>query len=143
MQPTSKKALLNVFRCQPSLNKDGTPRINELGEPTTMMVAKFLFQWTSRHFEKELGSYVWREGELGDEDLSSFTTLTLFVARIPPVQRVGRGSRPMLDKNREPMFDPDLINVGELLGSKDPDRYLGTNFLFPVCGCRLFDPSFY
>ena len=76
-------------------------------------------------------------------DLSSFATLTSFVARIPLVQRVGRGGRPVVDRNGEPVFELGLINFWELLGSEDPVRYLGTNFLFPVCGPRLFDPSFY
>ena len=91
VQPTPSKAILNVFRSRTSLNGDGTPRFNELGEPTATLVAKFPFQWTSRNLEKELGSYVWREGELGGEDLSSFANLTVCVACIPPIQRVGRG----------------------------------------------------
>ena len=143
VQPTSLKAILDVFRSRPSLNEDETPQFNELGEPTAMQVAKFPFQWTSRHFEKEMGSYVWREGELEGEDLSSFATLTAFVARIPPIHRVGRGGRPVLDKNGEPMFEPGLINVQELLMSEDPVIYMGIDFIFPVCDCRLFYQSSY
>ena len=52
VQPSSMKAMLRVFRTKPSLNKDGTPRVNELREPTAMLICKFPFQWTSRHFER-------------------------------------------------------------------------------------------
>ena len=43
-----------------------------------------------------------------------------------------------MDKNGEPVFKSVLVNIWELLGSEDPVRYLGTNFLFPVCGRHLF-----
>ena len=43
VQPTSMKALLNVFRSRSLLNEDGTPRLNELGEPTVKLIYKFPF----------------------------------------------------------------------------------------------------
>ena len=58
VQPMSSKEILNIFRSWSSLNEDRTPQFNELWEPTATLVAKFPFQWTSRHFEKELGSYI-------------------------------------------------------------------------------------
>ncbi|KAL5079949.1 hypothetical protein RYX36_008370 [Vicia faba] len=86
VQPYLTKVMLNVFRTVPSLNEDGTPRLNDLAEPVAKLVYKFPFQWTRKHFDSELGSYVWREGELGDEDMEIFVVLTAFVARIPRVQ---------------------------------------------------------
>ena len=44
VQPSSTKAMLNVFRTAPSLNVDGTPRLNELGEHAAELVYKFPFQ---------------------------------------------------------------------------------------------------
>ena len=45
----------------------------------------------------------------------------------------------MLDRNGEPMYEPGLINVRELLGSKDLIIYLGIYmFLIIVCDCRSF-----
>lgn len=38
------------------------------------------------------------------------------------------GGRPVLDRNREPVYEPGLINVRELLESEDPVRYLGIYF---------------
>ena len=46
------------------------------------------------------------------------------MAQIPWVEQVGLGDSPVLDKNREPLYEPSLINVKELLGSEDPVRYL-------------------
>ena len=59
VQPSLTKAMLNVFRISPSLNEDNNSRLNELGEPIVKLVYKFPFQWTRKHFESELASYVW------------------------------------------------------------------------------------
>ena len=48
----------------------------------------------------------------------------------------------MLDKNGEPMFEPGLINVRELLGSEDPVRYMGIDFRFPICDRRFLTRRF-
>ena len=95
--------MLNIFRTVPSLNKDGTPRLNEMGEPIAKLIYKFSFQWMRKHFDRELGSYVWREGELGDEDLESFATMIAFVDQIHRVQLVSRGGSSVLDKNGDPV----------------------------------------
>ena len=60
VQPSLTKVTLNVFRTASVQNKDGTPRMNELGEPIVKLVYRFPFQWTRKHFDSELGSYVWR-----------------------------------------------------------------------------------
>ena len=78
---------------------------------------------------KRIGFLRLKGGELGVEDLESFTILTAFVAHIPHVQRVGRGGRPVIDKNGEPVYESGLIIVKELLRSKDPVKYLGTYVL--------------
>ena len=43
VQPSSSKAMLNVFRTVPAKNEDGTPRLNELGDPVVKIVYKFPF----------------------------------------------------------------------------------------------------
>ena len=83
VQPSSSKETLNVFKIMAVHNEDGTPHLNELGDPMEKLVYKFSFQWTRKHFDSELGSYVWREGELGVEDPESFAILITFMARIP------------------------------------------------------------
>ena len=117
--------MLNVFRTVPTHNEDGTPRMNNLGDPVVKLVYNFPFQWTRKHFYKELGSYVWREGELGVEDQESFIVLTSFVAQIPRVQQVGWGGKPVIDKNGEVVYESGIKIVKKLLGSKDPVKYLG------------------
>ena len=68
---------------------------------------------------------MWKEGELGDKDQTSFVVLTTFIVRIPRVQYAGRGGKPVTDKNGEIMYKCDLIAVKELLESEDPVKYLG------------------
>ena len=51
--------------------------------------------------------------------------MTAFVAQIPRVQRVGRGGRPVIDKNGELVYAPCLKVVKELLGREDPIKNLG------------------
>ena len=117
--------MLNVFRTVPVYNKDGAPYLNELAEPMNKLVCKFPFQWMGKNFDNKLGSYVWREGELGVEDWESFTVLTAFMVCTPLVQHVGRGGRPVTNKNGEAVYESNLIVVKELLESEDPVKYLG------------------
>ena len=68
---------------------------------------------------------MWKKGELGDEDQTSFAALTTFVARIPRVQCAGWEGKSVTDKNREIMYVSSLIVVKEILESEDPVKYLG------------------
>ncbi|CAI8614964.1 unnamed protein product [Vicia faba] len=68
VQPFSSRAMLSVFRATPEYDENGAPVLNELGEHVSKLVYKFPFQWTRKHFDNKLGSYIWKEGELGDED---------------------------------------------------------------------------
>ena len=62
VQPSSSKVMLNVFRTVPVCKEDGTPRLNELGDPMVKMFYKLSFQWMRKHFDNKLGSYIWRKG---------------------------------------------------------------------------------
>ena len=85
VQPILGRAVLNVFQVAPKYNEDRAPVWNDLGEHLTKLVCNFPFQWTKKHFDRKLETYVWKEGQLGNEDQTSFARLAAFVARIPLV----------------------------------------------------------
>ena len=93
------------------------------------LVSKLHFHWTKKHYDKGTKAYVWKKVRLGPKDQASFDCIYAFVAGIPHVQRVGRGGKPVLDKDGKVVYDLGLIGVKELLESEDLVAYLGSYFI--------------
>ena len=88
------------------------------------LVPKFCFHWSRKNDDDGTDHYIWKKGQLGEEDQASYDRLVAFIGKIPPPQR-GKGGRMLTIKDGNFLYEPVLILVKELLESEDSLAYLG------------------
>ncbi|CAJ2672884.1 unnamed protein product [Trifolium pratense] len=103
---------------RPVLLEDGSPQLDEGGEPVTEWGLRFPLSWSSEHFLLRTDEYLTAVEDLTPAEMAGFEKLKAYVDGFKPCKVVTSLGEVALDKYGKPRIEPRYVNTKLLLSCK-------------------------
>ncbi|CAJ2655512.1 unnamed protein product [Trifolium pratense] len=118
VKPVTEFALNSLYMDRPVLLEDGSPQLDEGGEPVTEWGLRFPLSWSSEHFLLRTDEYLTAAEDMTPAEMAGFEKLKAYVDGFKPCRVVTSLGDVALDKHGKPRIEPRFVNTKLLLSCK-------------------------
>ncbi|CAJ2659886.1 unnamed protein product [Trifolium pratense] len=118
VKPVTEFALNSLYMDRPVLLEDGSPQLDEGGEPVTEWGLRFPLSWSSEHFLLRTDEYLTAAEDLTPAEMAGFEKLKAYVDGFKPCRVMTSLGEVALDRHGQPRIEPRFVNTKLLLSCK-------------------------